>query len=100
MKPDSVQDTERGRTRHQRTYVYRGTLPPALALLFVAPLLFLFLSFAAVLLAGGALTALFLLLVLRRASRRGPDHESIELGRDQYSRIEPDVRKLPERDAE
>lgn len=91
-----MKDANRGRTGYQRTYAYRGTLPPALALLFLAPLLFLFLSFAAVLLAGGALTALVLPLFLRRGVRGRRDGGAIELDRDQYSRVDTETRRLPE----
>jgi hypothetical protein len=79
-------------------YHWHGTLPPALALLLVAPLLFVFLSFAAMLLAGGTLAALFLPLFFRGRLRRPQDDaDVITLGRDQYSRVDRDVKQLPPR---
>ncbi len=81
-----------------RVFYYQGTLPPALALLFVAPLLLVFLSFAAMLLAGGAVAALFLPLFLRSRLRRPePDHDVITLERDQYSAVDRDTPHLPPR---
>jgi hypothetical protein len=90
-----AQDTK---TKKPHVFVYHGTLPPALALLLVAPVLFVFLSFAAVLLAGGTLAALGLPLLLRRRLRRADaESDAITLERDQYSRVDPDAPKLPPR---
>ena len=73
-------------------------MPPALALLLVAPLLFVFLSFAAMLLAGGTVAALFLPMFFRgRLRHREDDEDAITLGRDQYSRVERDTKQLPPR---
>lgn len=89
-----------------RVFQYQGTLPPALALLLVAPLLLVFLSFVAMLVAGGAVAALFLPLFLRgrlrerlRERLRQPerDNDVITLERDQYSPVDPDSPHLPPR---
>ncbi len=88
------------KTDRPHVFFYQGTLPPALALLLVAPLLFVFLSVAAVLIAGGALAALGLPLVLRRRLRRPAadgDGDVVTLEPDQYSRVDPDAPKLPPR---
>jgi len=81
-----------------RVFYYQGTLPPALALLLVAPLLLIFLSFAAMLVAGGTVAALFLPLFLRRRLRR-PERDAgvITLERDQYSQVDHDTPQLPPR---
>jgi hypothetical protein len=91
-------DSKDTKTERPRVFVYQGTLPPALALLLVAPLLFVFLSFAAMLLAGGTVAALFLPLFLRGRLRR-PQHDTdvITLDRDQYSHVDRDTPKLPPR---
>ena len=70
--------------------VYHFTLPPWLALLALAPLALLFVSMVAILLAGGVAAALILPFVLRR-SLRSPrtDTKTIELGPEDYRRIEP-----------
>ena len=78
-----------------RIFAYRGTVPPWLALLMVAPLLFVFLSFAAVLVTGGALGALVLPLFLRRGSGARRDTHEIELDRDQYRRVDSEGPHLP-----
>jgi hypothetical protein len=91
-------DPKGTKTERPRVFVYQGTLPPALLLLLVAPLLFVFLSFAAMLLAGGTVAALFLPLFLRGRLRR-PQNETdvITLERDQYARVDQDAPKLPPR---
>lgn len=79
-----------------RVFHYHGTVPPALALLLVAPLLLIFLSFAAVLMAGGTVAALVLPLFLRRRLRRAQqDPDVITLERDQFSRLEHDAPQQP-----
>jgi hypothetical protein len=79
-----------------RVFYYQGTLPPALALLLVAPLLLVFLSFAAMLVAGGTVAALFLPLFLRGRLRRPErDNGVITLERDQYSQVDRDTPQLP-----
>jgi hypothetical protein len=81
-----------------RVFYYQGTLPPALALLLVAPLLLVFLSFAAMLVAGGAVAALFLPMFLRRRLRQPErDNDVITLERDQYSPVDRDTPQLPPR---
>jgi len=81
-----------------RVFYYQGTLPPALALLLVAPLLLVFLSFAALLVAGGTVAALLLPLSLRgRLRRRERDDDVISLDRDQYSPVDHDTPQLPPR---
>jgi hypothetical protein len=91
-----MQDRTHTESERPRQFVYRATLPPALALLLVAPLLFLFLSFAAVALAGGSLAALFLPLLFRNRKRPPvQDEECVTLSREQYSRVDPDARRLP-----
>jgi len=81
-----------------RVFYYQGTLPPALALLLVAPLLLVFLSFAAMLVAGGTVAALFLPLFLRGRLRRPErDDDVITLEHDQYSRVDRDTPELPPR---
>ncbi|HVO25361.1 MAG TPA: hypothetical protein VMW56_17210 [Candidatus Margulisiibacteriota bacterium] len=91
-------DTKHTKGKGPHLYYWHGTLPPALLLLLVAPLLFVFLSFAAMLLAGGTLAALFLPLFLRgRLRRPADDNDAITLDRDQYSHVERDTKQLPPR---
>jgi hypothetical protein len=91
-------DTKDPKANGPHVYYWHGTLPPALALLLIAPLLFVFLSFAAILLAGGTVAALFLPLFLRgRLRRAGRDDNVITLERDQYSRVDRDAKQLPPR---
>jgi hypothetical protein len=78
-----------------RVFLYRGTLPPALGLLLIAPLLFVFLSLAAVALAGGTLAAVFLPLLLRRRKNPRHDAECITLDRSQYTHVDRDRPQLP-----
>ena len=92
-----MHDSNDTKTGGRRVFVYRGTIPPALALLFLAPLLFLFLSFAAVALAGGALAALVLPLFLRRRRLAKPSADYITLERDEYSRVDSKPAQLPPR---
>jgi len=81
-----------------RTVVYHANLPPLLAVLLVAPLLFVFLSFALFVLTGGALAALALPLFMRGRHRpSAADANCIELDRDQYSHIERRPSQLPPR---
>jgi hypothetical protein len=87
-------------TKANGPYVYhwQGTLPPGLALLLVAPFLFLFLSFAAMLVAGGTVAALVLPWFFRgRLSRPERDPDVITLERDQYSKVDRDAKQLPPR---
>ena len=89
-------DAKNTKANGPHVFYWQGTLPPALALLLVAPLLFVFLSFAAMLLAGGTVAALFLPLLLRgRLRRQAPDEDVITLERDQYTRVDRDTRQLP-----
>ena len=91
-------DAKDTKTNGPRVFYWQGTLPPALALLLIAPLLFVFLSFAALLLAGGTVAALFLPLVLRGRLRRPERNDDvITLERDQYSHVEHDAKRLPPR---
>ncbi len=90
-------DNEDSKTERSRTFVYRGTLPPALGLLLLVPILFLFLSVAAVALAGGTVAAFVLPLLLGRRARRHADDRSITLEPDQYAHIDSDQRQLPPR---
>jgi len=79
-------------------YYWQGTLPPALALLLVAPFLFLFLSFAAMLVAGGTIAALVLPWFFRGLRARPErDLDVITLERDQYSKVDGDAKQLPPR---
>jgi hypothetical protein len=93
-------DSQTGRSG-PHVFTYRGVLPPALALLVAAPLLFLVLSMAAIALAGGTLAALFVPIFLRgrwlRSQRTNapPEVDCIELERNQYSRVDADRRRLP-----
>ena len=91
-------DAKDTKTNGPHVYYWHGRLPPALALLLIAPLLFVFLSFAAMLLAGGTVAALFLPSFLRGRLRRPEDDKDvITLGRDQYSRVDRDAKQLPPR---
>lgn len=91
-------DAKNTKANRPHVYYWYGTLPPALALLLVAPLLFVFLSFAAILLAGGTLAAFFLPLFFRgRLRRPEQDSDVITLRSDQYSRVERDAKQLPPR---
>jgi hypothetical protein len=91
-------DTKNPKADGPRVFYYQGTLPPTLALLLVAPLLLIFLSFAAMLVAGGAVAALFLPLFLRGRLRRPErDNDVITLERDQYSQIDRNTPQLPQR---
>jgi hypothetical protein len=85
------------KTERSRAFIYRGSLPPALGLLFLAPVLLLFLSVAAVALAGGTVAAFALPLLLGRRAGRRADDRSITLEPDQYSHIDDDRRQLPPR---
>ena len=91
-------DTKNTKDNGPRVFYWHGTLPPALLLLLVAPLLFVFLSFAAMILAGGTVAALFLPWFFRGRLRR-PEHDAdvITLDRDQYSRVDRDTKQLPPR---
>ena len=86
---------ERTRSAGPRTVVYHANLPPLLAVLLVAPLLFIFLSFALFVLAGGTLVALTLPLFMRGRRRPSADANCIELDRDQYSRVDQRPPQLP-----
>ena len=95
MKAQTMSDREGRKSGQPRVYFYRGTLPPALGLLLIAPLLFVFLSVAAVALAGGTLAALFVPVLLRRRTDSRRDAECITLDRDQYARVDRDRPQLP-----
>jgi len=84
---------QHARTDRQRVFVYRGTLPLAIVMLFIAPLLFA--SIAALLAVGGTLAAFMLPAWLRRKRVRRQDADVITLPPDQYSRIDPDGPRLP-----
>ena len=89
-------DAKSTKDQGPRVFYWHGAVPPALLLLFVAPLLFVFLSFAAVLLAGGTVAALFLPWFFRgRLGRSSHSPDVITLDRDQYSRVERDAKQLP-----
>ena len=91
-------DTKNTKTNGPRVFHWQGTLPPALMLLLIAPLLLVFLSFAALLVAGGTLAAVFLPFFFRSRLRGSPqDPRVITLEPDQYSSIERDTRQLPPR---
>lgn len=90
-----MDDQGKAQTSRSRAFVYRGTLPPALGLLLLAPFAFLLLSFAAMLVAGGALATLILPIFLRRRRVAKSDDHSIELEPDEYARVEPTARQLP-----
>ena len=90
-----MDDQEHPKNSRPRVFVYRGTLPPALGLLLLAPLAFLFLSFAAVLLTGGALATLVLPIFLRSRRSQPADDHSIELDRSEYAHVEPRAPQLP-----
>jgi hypothetical protein len=95
MKLGTMSDPDARKSGAPRVFFYRGTLPPALGLLLIAPLLFVFLSLAAVALAGGALAAVFLPLLLRRRKDPRRDAECITLDRNQYRHVDPDRPQLP-----
>ena len=86
---------DQAKSNRSRVFTYHGTLPPALALLLVAPLLFLLVSFAAFALIGGGLAALVLPLFVRGRRRRRREPDCITLERDQYTQVEADAPKLP-----
>jgi len=91
-------DSKDTKANGPRVFYYQGTLPPAVALLIVAPLLLVFLSFAAMLVAGGTVAALLLPLFLRgRLRRPARDEGVITLERDQYSQVDRDKPQLPPR---
>lgn len=91
-------DSKDTKANGPRVFHYQGTLPPALALLLIAPLLLVFLSFAAMLVAGGTVAALFLPLFFRGRLRRPErDDDVITLERDQYSPVDRDPPRLPPR---
>ncbi len=78
-------------------FVYRGVLSPAVGLLLLAPMAFLFFSAAAIAAAGGAALALFLPLLTRRRPRTNRDAGCIVLGPDEYSRVDDESPRLPHR---
>jgi hypothetical protein len=90
-----MDDPKNTKPNRPHLFVYHGTVPPALALLLVVPLLFFLLSFAALALVGGALAAFVLPLFLRKRRLHRTDTDCITLERDQYSRIESDAPRLP-----
>ena len=88
-------DNTKRTTDGQRTFVYQGTVPPLLGLLLIAPLLLVFLSLAAALVAGGTVAAVVLPWFFRSRFGKPPETDSIELSRDQYSRVDSEPRRLP-----
>jgi len=92
-----MDDPRDGPTGSRRVYVYRGTLPPALGLLVLAPLALVFLSAAAALLAGGTVAALVLPLFFRGKRLRRTESDAITLEPDQYARVESAPKELPPR---
>ncbi len=91
-----MRDPEQNESERPRTLFYRGTLPPAVALFLVVPFLFLFLSFAALALAGGTVATLFLPLIFgRRRPTSSKDANCVTLEPNEYSRVDPDSRRLP-----
>ncbi len=90
-------DNTKRTTDGPRTFVYRGTVPPLLALLLIAPLLLVFLSLAAAVLAGGTVAALVLPWFLRNRFNKRRNADCIELPRDQYARVDREPPRLPPR---
>lgn len=88
-----MEDTKR--TTDGPRVVYHSNLPPLLALLLIAPVLLVFLSMAAALVAGGTVAAFLLPLLFRRHFGKPSESDSIELRRDQYSRVDSEPRRLP-----
>lgn len=89
-----MDDTKRT-TDGPRVFVYRGTLPPVLGLLLLAPLLLIFLSVAAALVAGGTVAAVVLPWLFRSRAGKPRHADSIELRPDQYSHVDREPRRLP-----
>jgi len=89
-----MEDTRRT-TDGPRVFVYRGYLPPMLGVLLLAPLLVVFLSLAAAIVAGGTVAALVLPWLFRSRVVKPPSGDSIELRRDQYSHVNSEPRRLP-----
>ncbi len=94
-----MRDPEESESERPRPlFHYRGTLPPVVALLLVFPVLFLFLSFAALALAGGTVATLFLPLLFGRrrpTSSKDKDADCVTLEPNEYSRVDPESRRLP-----
>ena len=88
-------DNTKRTTDGPRVFVYRGTVPPLLGLLLLAPLLLVFLSLAAALVAGGTVAAVVLPWFLRGRFGKPRETDCIELERDQYSRVDSEPRRLP-----
>jgi hypothetical protein len=88
---DNTQRTTEG----PRAFVYQGTVPPLLGLLLLAPMLLVFLSLAAAMVAGGTVAAVVLPWALRRSFGKPQATNSIELSRDQYTRVDSAPRRLP-----
>ena len=85
-------DPEERSSERPRVYVYRGTLSPLTGLLLLAPLLLFFFSLVAALLVGGAAAALVVPFLLRwRLGGGRQPTDSIELGPDQYRRVDGDA---------
>jgi hypothetical protein len=97
MDKPNERTEQQGKPNGPRVFMYHGTLPPALALLLVAPLLFVFLSIAAAVVTGGALAAFVLPIFLRGRRLPNADRDVITLDHDQYTRVEPEAPKLPPR---
>jgi hypothetical protein len=90
-------DNTKRTTDGPRVCVYHGKVPPLPGLLLVAPLLLVFLSLAAAVVAGGTVAAVALPWLLRRRFGTPRDADCIELERDQYSRVDSAPRRLPPR---
>ena len=88
-------DNTKRTTDGPRVFVYRGNVPPLLGLLLLAPLLLVFLSLVAALIAGGGVAALVLPWFLRGRFAKPQDTDCVELPRDQYSRVDGEPRRLP-----
>jgi hypothetical protein len=81
----------------KRPFVYDTTLSGWAGLLLLVPLLLVFFSLVATLLAGGAVAAFVLPLFFRRlrAPSRPADATTIELDPTQYTRVETPRQQLP-----
>jgi hypothetical protein len=88
-------DKTKRTTDGPRGFVYQGNVPPLLGLLLMAPLLLVFLSVAAALVAGGTVAAVVLPWFLRHRFGAPKDTDCIELPRDQYTRVDDERRRLP-----
>jgi hypothetical protein len=94
---DGTTMPDSGRSEEQvqvRVYRFRGVLPSLAGLLLLLPLLLVFASLAAVLVAGGLFAAVVLPLFLRwRLPRPARDPREIELTPNQYTHVDPERRE-------